>query len=329
MSAIHAEIRLRTYVIRRLVETLLLVLAVLVVMFVIINLSPGDPVYLIGGEFGDPVYYQMLRHQFGLDRPLYERLFFFFENALTGNLGFSLRNQQPVLSVILGRLPATVLLMGVANLLTIVVGIWLGVMSAKQRGRWTDAFLSSTALATYSLPVFWLGILLIIIFSIQLRWLPSGGMITLGKPLIGFDYVLDLGKHLILPALALASAWTALIMRMTRASMLEVLGADYIVTARAKGLPENTVIYGHALRNASIPVVTIIGVQIGLIFSGAVLTETVFSWPGIGRLLYDSIAARDYPVLMGIFLFVSLSVIVVNLVTDLIYAYLDPRVRYR
>lgn len=317
------------YVVRRLLQAIPLLLGVVVVNFTIIQLAPGDPVNALVGDFPAPEeYVRQVRKDFGLDRSKPEQLWAYLANLARGNLGFSFANRQPVLAVIGERIPATALLTLTALVFAAVAGVALGVLSARRPYSWLDNVTSAVALVGFSLPVFWLAQILIIAFALWLGWLPAQGMESLREPQQGLGRVLDVGAHLLLPALALSARFLAINSRITRASMLEVLGRDFVTTARAKGLGEGRVLTRHALPNAMLPVVTIIGYNFGFALAGSALVETVFGWPGIGRLLYDSIAARDYPVLLGIFLVVASCVVVANLITDVLYAWLDPRISY-
>jgi len=301
---------------------------VVVVNFVIIHLAPGNPIDILVGDFpAPPEYVARLSRDFGLDRPLWEQLFLYFGRLVQGDLGFSFANRQPVLGVILDRLPATLLLSGTALVLAAVLGVALGVLSSRRPYSILDNFTSVLSLVGFSMPVFWLGQLLIMGFALELRWFPAQGMVSLRADPSGWGRMLSIAAHLILPALALSVRFLALNSRISRASMLEILRQEYIVTARAKGLSEGRIVYIHALRNSMLPIVTVIGFNFGFLLAGSALVETVFAWPGIGRLLYDSITSRDYPVIMGIFLAVCAGIIIVNLLTDIAYAYLDPRVK--
>ncbi len=318
------------FILRRFLQAIPLLIGVIIVNFLIIHLAPGDPVQVLVGDMpAPPEYIAALRHQFGLDKPLYIQLLHYFKEVLQGNLGYSFFYRQRVLAIIVGRLAATIYLMLSAYFLSALLGIALGVSSSKKPYSLQDNFISVISLFCYSVPVFWLGQMMLIFFSIRLDLFPISGMISQREAYTGFRYALDVGYHVVLPAIALSSRSLALISRMTRSSMLEVMSEDYIITARAKGLSEKKVLIGHGLRNALLPVVTILGLDLGFMLAGSVLVETVFGWPGIGRLMFDSIFVRDYPMLMGILLMVSSMVIVANLLTDIVYGFLDPRVRYQ
>jgi peptide/nickel transport system permease protein len=307
-----------------------LILGVVVMNFTLIHLAPGDPILALIGEFqASPEYVQSVRQQFGLDRPLPVQLGLYLWNLLQGDFGFSFALKQPVLEVILDRVPATLLLMGVAILYATVCGALCGVISSRRQYSIADNAFTLVALIGYSMPVFWLGQILLILLGLQYPIFPAQGMESLRESYTGLARGLDILHHLVLPAFTLGLGYLAVDLRFTRSSMIEVMSQDYIRTARAKGLSERAVFYKHALRNALIPLVTITGLNFGFLLAGAVLTETVYAWPGLGRLMYDSIYARDYPVLMGMFVVISVMVIVVNFVTDIAYSVLDPRIRIR
>jgi len=269
-----------------------------------------------------------LREKFGLDRPLPEQLFLYVKGILSFDLGFSFRQQMPVSTLILERLPATLLLTGTAFVISLVLGIFFGALAARWAGTWADTLITVLALVFYATPLFWVALMAILLFSVALDWLPSFGYETVGANYTGFAHVLDVAAHLILPALTIGLFFMATYARMTRALMLEVKRLDFVKTARAKGLGDNLIQRRHVLRNALLPVVTLAGLQAGTLIGGAVLTETVFAWPGIGRLMYDALLQRDYNLLLGVFVVCSAMVLVFNLVTDLIYRLVDPRIEF-
>jgi len=317
-----------TYAVRRLIQAIPLVFGVLVITFVLVHIAPGDPTYILAGDGGDEAYYAQIRAQYGLDRPLLEQLGRYILEVLRGDFGYSFHYQQPVVQVILSRVPATLLLMVPALLFSTILGIGLGVLGALRPRTPTDHGISVLTLTFFSMPVFWLGQLLIIVFAVGFKLFPVQGMVNVREGYTGLHYVGDVLHHLALPALTLGLVQLAQTARLTRTSLREVMQEDYVRTARAKGLRERRVVLGHALRNALLPVVTVLGGQIGVLITGAALTETIFAWPGLGRLLLDATLARDYPILMALFIFVTMTVIVANLLTDLVYLLLDPRVRY-
>ncbi len=316
---------LATFVVRRLLGAVPLLLGVVIVNFALIQLAPGDPVSTLVGDFpAPPEYIAQMRHDFGLDQSLPIRLLRYLEQLAHGNLGYSFANRQPVGGLILDRMGATLSLTLSALALASLAGIALGIVAARRRGRWMDRVVQVVSLVGYSVPEFWLGQLLILLFAVWLGWLPAQGARSLRGPPPG---LVDHLRYLILPATALSLRYLALISRITRAALMEILGADHILAARARGIRERRVLFVHALRNAAAPVLTVIGYNLGFVLAGSALIETVFGWPGIGRLLYTSISQRDTPVMLAILLLVSASVVLVNLLTDLLHRAIDPRVR--
>ncbi len=322
-----AASRLR-YVGRRLLQAVPVVLVIVVINFILLKLAPGDAAMVLAGEAGGatPEYMAMLRERFGLDQPLWLQLFYYMRNILSLDLGFSFRHNQPVLTLIMGRLGPTLLLMITSLAIAISLGVLLGLLAALNLNSWKDTAISILALVSYATPLFWAGLMLIVLFSIRLDWLPTSGMETVAAFYEGWDRVVDIARHLILPSVTLSLFYLAVYTRLMRASMLEQSGMDYVVTARAKGLTERRIVFRHVLRNALLPVVTIAGVQVGALIGGSVIVESVFNWPGLGTLAFESLFARDLNLLLGIFLLSSCLVVVVNLVVDLIYALLDPRI---
>jgi peptide/nickel transport system permease protein len=321
---------LGAYVVRRLLQSIPLVLFVMAINFVIIHAAPGDPITYLYGSSAEVSAEQMqrLRQDLGLTQPLYVQYVLYLRQLARGDLGFSVINRKPVLDLILERIPATLVLMSAAFVFSVVVGGLWGVISAVNARTHVDYWVTIASLFGYSMPTFWLGLLLILIFSLQLGWFPTMGMTTLGRERAGLAGLADVAHHLVLPTITLGMFYLAIYARLIRASMLEVLGQEFITTAWSKGLPANAVYYKHALRNALLPVITVAGLQIGFMFTGAVLTETIFAWPGMGGLTYQAILQRDYALLMGLFLMVSVCVILMNLATDLVYTFVDPRIRY-
>lgn len=317
------------YLLKRLAQALPTVAGIVVITFLLIHLAPGDPIVALAGESGDESHYRFMREKFGLDRPLATQFTTYAGNVLRADLGTSFVHGQPVFSVIGERLPATLLLMVTALVLSSLLGIVLGALVARRPGGAFDLGVTVSALVGYAVPVFWLGQVALLTLAFGLGWFPLQGMTNARANYTGWAAVGDVVHHLALPALVLAASELALITRLTRSGLLQELGKDYVRFARAKGLAPRRVMVRHALPNALLPVITVIGARLGFLFSGAVLIETVFSWPGVGQLLLSAVRTRDYPVLMGVFLLVSLSVVVANLVTDLVYARVDPRIRYR
>ncbi|GAC1325488.1 MAG: ABC transporter permease [Chloroflexota bacterium] len=321
---------LGAYVLWRLGAAIPLILGVVVVNFLLIQLAPGDPTTVLVGDYpAPPDYVAQVRQQFGLDQPLPVRLVRYLGQLATGNLGYSFANREPVIALIGNRLAATAQLTLTAIVLATVAGVGLGAVAAARRGGAGDTGAQVVALVGYSVPEFWLGQLLIVTFAVALGWLPSQGNRSVRGAGDGLAGILEGLRYLLLPVLALSFRYIALVSRLTRTSVLEVLGSDFAVAARARGAPERTVLIRHALRNATGPIVTVVGYNLGFIFAGSALIETVFGWPGIGRLMFDSIGKRDYPVLLGVLLLISASVVLVNVVTDLVHAAIDPRVRLR
>jgi peptide/nickel transport system permease protein len=311
----------------RLMKMLLVILAIAVVNFLLIHAAPGDPASVLAGQSGaaDPKFVAQLRHEFGLDRPLPVQLWLYLRHLAALDLGTSYTQQRPVLGLILDRLPATLLLTGTAFAFAIAAGVTLGAMAARRAGRWADTVITLLALGFYATPIFWVGLMLVLVFSVWLGWLPSFGMESVGAGYTGLAHILDIARYLILPALTLGLFYMAVYAQLTRAAMLEVAGQDHVRTARAKGLAEGAILRRHVLRNALLPVVTFAGVQAGQLIGGSVLVEAVFAWPGIGQLAFNALLARDYPVLLGVFLCTAVMVVLFNLATDLIYLLIDPR----
>ncbi len=316
------------YLLRRLLQVPPVVVGLLVLNFTLIHLAPGDPLYFLVGEGGDESYYAAMRARLGLDRPLPEQLIRYLAGALTGDLGRSFRYNEPVLALILGRVPATLLLSGTALVGSTLAGVWVGTVAAARPGSFLDRAADALSGVLAAVPGFWLGQLLLIVFAGWLGLFPVQGMVSPRLTGGGWALLVDVAHHLVLPAGTLAFLQLALTFRLTHQSVRETLAEDFIRTARAKGLPPGLILYRHALRNSLLPVVTVIGGHVGTLLAGAAVVEVVFAWPGLGRLLYEAVLTRGYPVVLGIFLVVSVMTVFANLLTDLAYAYLDPRVRY-
>lgn len=302
------------YIIRRLLLAIPVLIGVSILVFSIVRFIPGDPARAIAGVHASPQYIEQVRKELLLDRSLPVQYYVYMSNLLKGDMGRSAFTNRPVAVELRERFPNTLMLAMAAMGISIVIGMSAGIISATRRYSLFDNISMFAALIGVAAPVFWLGVMLQLLFSVHLGWLPSGGVGSL--------------KHLILPAITLGLASSALIARITRSSMLEVLRQDYVTTARSKGLIEYMVTYKHALKNALIPVVTVMGLQFGTLLGGTVLTETIFSWPGIGRLMVDSILARDYPVVQGAVLLLAVLFVLINLLVDIIYAFLNPRISY-
>lgn len=318
-----------TRVVGRLAKAAIVLLAILVLNFLLIHAAPGDPAAVMAGEAGatDEIFLTQLREKFGLDQPLYVQLWTYVADVARLDLGYSYRQQMPVLDLILDRLPATLLLTGTAFLVSLGFGVLAGVLAASRVGKWSDTLISSVALLFYATPLFWAALMGVLLFSVTLGWLPPFGYETVGSGFTGLRRALDIAEHLVLPAVSLGLFFTAVYSRMTRASMLEVSQMDFVKTARAKGLAPAVIQRRHVLRNALLPIVTLAGLQAGQLVGGAVLTETVFAWPGIGRLMFEALTQRDYNVLLGVFFVSAAMVILFNLITDLVYGIVDPRIR--
>jgi peptide/nickel transport system permease protein len=316
---------LPAYVAKRALVAIALVLVVGTLNFAILHLAPGGPETIFLNPRITPAARALILKSFGLDRPIQEQYLLYLEGMVTGNWGLSYFYTESAFNVVASRIPATLLLMLPSLILTVLVGILMGILSVRRPYSFVDRFLSSFAFFFYSMPVFWLGFILLTFFAVTLSVLPAGGMISITTT--GFD-VVDYLRHLILPMTALTLINLASFSLLVRSSMLEVLDQNYIVTARGKGLSERLVFYRHALRNGLLPTVTMLGLFVGSILSGAILTETVFSWPGLGSLTFDSISRRDYPVVLALFFIFSILTILSNLITDIVYGVLDPRITY-
>lgn len=320
--------KIARYILSRIAKAAVVLLAIVVLNFCLIHAAPGDPAAVMAGEAGaaDEIFLQQLREKFGLDKPFHVQLWTYVSGILQLDLGYSYRQGAPVLDLILDRLFPTLLLTGAAFFISILLGVLAGAMAAIRVGTWADTAITTLALIFYATPLFWVALMAILLFAVQLDWLPAYGMETVGGGYSGLDRWLDIARHLVLPALTLGLFFTAIYTRMSRASMLETAGEDFVKTARAKGLSEGKITRRHVLRNAILPVVTLAGLQAGQIVGGAVLTETVFAWPGIGRLMFDALLQRDYNLLLGVFLISSAMVLLFNLITDLVYLVVDPRI---
>lgn len=315
-------------ILSRAVKAIGVILAIVLLNFLLIRLAPGDAAEVLAGQAGaaDEMFMNQLREQFGLDRPLYVQFFSYLGGILQGDLGFSYRQGTEVSVLIAERLPATLLLTVSAFAFALLFGIILGAIAAMNVGRVWDFVISVLSLLFYATPLFWIGLMSILLFSVWLGWLPATGMMTIGAGYTGWDHVVDVARHLVLPAVTLGLFYMAVYTRLTRASMLEVRDMDFVRTARAKGLARGVIVRRHILRNAILPIITLAGIQAGQLVGGAVLTETVFGWPGIGRLAFDALVQRDYQVLLGVFLVTSIMVVVFNIITDLVYRMVDPRI---
>ena len=316
------------FMLARVLQGLVAILLIATVNFVLVRAAPGDPVSVLAGEAGasDAQFVAQLRTQFGLDQPITTQLATYLGKVVRFDLGFSYRQQQPVGKLIMERLPATLLLTGTAFALSLLFGVTLGALSARRAGTWVDSSITVVALVFYATPLYWLALMAVLVFTVQFDWLPGFGFSTVGSGLTGVALAWDVAQHLLLPALTLALFYMAVYARMTRAAMLDVAQMDFIKTARAKGVRPGRILRAHVLRNALLPVVTLAGIQAGGMIGGAVLTETVFAWPGIGRLMFDALLQRDYSLLLGSFLVTAAMAVLFNLITDLVYTLVDPRI---
>ncbi|MFW9984133.1 MAG: ABC transporter permease [Candidatus Odinarchaeota archaeon] len=318
----------REFVVRRTINSFILVIAVVIFCFFVFRLMPGDASSILIGDYFDPLRAEQLRMLWGLDQPLLVQFAQYIINMFTFNYGYSFVESRPVIETIAARLPNTLLLTGTAAVITIVLGIVAGIVAATRRGSTADKGLVTTTLAFYSTPSFWLGMIFILLFATYLPLFPKRGTVHSPAPEDPLLFALSVGHHLMLPAFTLALVSFGAYMLVTRNTLVEVMSEDYILTARAKGVNENAVLYKHAMRNAVLPLVSMIALTFGFLITGATLTETVFDWYGVGRLIFDSIQARDYPVLQAIFFILAIAVIIANFIADLLYGYLDPRVRF-
>ncbi|MEL7138315.1 MAG: ABC transporter permease [Pseudomonadota bacterium] len=319
--------RLR-YVAKRLLQALPIILAIVILNFFLLQLAEGDAVDVLAGEAGSatPEYMAELRAKFGLDQPLLVQLGVYLWNVIQLDLGYSFRHEMPVSELIFDRMFATALLMVSTIIIAVGFGILLGLFAATGLNTWRDTAISIASLIFYATPLFWVGLMLIVVFSINWGWFPTSGMETIAEFNEGWDRVWDIAHHLVLPTITLSLFYLALYTRLMRASMLEQAGQDYVTTARAKGVTERRIVFVHVLRNALLPVVTMAGVQVGALIGGSVIVESVFAWPGLGSLAFESLRSRDLNLLLGIFLLSAILVVAVNLVVDIIYSTLDPRI---
>lgn len=331
MVARPGDSTLIRYLIRRALQAIPLLIGIVTLIFIILHLAPGDPTAVWFNPSIPPEVLERMRVNMGLDQPLHVQYVRWVKAFLSGDFGYSYTQFRPVRDVIADALPNTLLLSGVSLLVIFGVGCSVGCLQAVRKYGPTDSLLTLVTLSLYSMPAFWLGLMLILAASTSFSWLglPVSGMTSVDHALLGpIGKVTDVAKHLVLPTIALGLASAAGVARYTRGEMLEVIGQDYIRTARAKGLPERTVIFRHALRNASIPVVSLLGLYLPLLFGGALVIEVVFSWPGMGRMMYDAVLARDYPLVMAASFLFGVLVIVGNLIADLLYVIIDPRIRH-
>lgn len=320
--------RVARYVGRRALQAIPVLVGIAIVNFLILKLAPGDLADILAGEAGaaDPDYVLELRRRFGLDQPVIVQLGNYLLRLASFDLGFSPRHRMAVTELIASRVPATLILMAASTTIAVAIGTLAGVVAARFVGRPVDTLIGFLALLCYATPLFWIGLMMIVLFSVQLGILPSGGFQTLGVAMSGWERAVDIARHAAMPSIALALFYLAVYTRLTRAAMIDALTQDYVKLARSKGLSETRVTLRHALPNAFLPTLTMTGVQINALLGGAVLVETVFGWPGLGRLAFEAVFTRDHNLLIGILLVSSVLVIAVNLLVDLAYAWLDPRI---
>jgi len=316
---------------RRVLQAIPTIIAIALINFLILNLAPGDLVDVMAAEqqITDPEVLDRLRESYGLNRSLGQQLTSYLFDIVRLDLGYSYRDNQPVLELILDRLPATLILMLSSLGIAVLVGITLGVIAALRVNTLTDNLISIGTVVFFAAPSFWVGLMMMVAFAVKLGWLPVAGMRTIGGDYSMLGEVIDILRHLAMPAVALGLFYSAVYARVMRASMLEIFGLDFVRTARAKGLPERVVAFRHVFRNALLPVVTLLSLQIGTVLAGSIVMESVFSWPGIGTLIVEAVAGRNFPVVVGVLFISSVLVIVANLIMDLLYMSLDPRVESR
>lgn len=316
------------FLVRRCFKAVLVILCVIAINFALIRAAPGDPATILAGEAGavDAGFVERIRQDYGLDKPVPVQLLTYMKQLLSFDLGESYRENRPVKEIVLEKLPATLLLTLSAFVFSVAVGVGLGIAAARRAGTLLDTLITAGSLVFFAMPLFWIGLLAIVVFSMKLGWLPPYGMSTVGADLVGFEAVLDVARHLLMPAVTLGLFYVAIYTRVTRAAALEVMDQDFVKTARAKGVPEGRVWRRHILRNSVLPVITFVSLQAGHIMGGSVLIETVFAWPGIGRLAFDALFQRDYNLLLAVFFVSSVMVVIFNLVADVLYSVADPRI---
>ncbi|MBM6581170.1 ABC transporter permease [Microvirga sp. BT689] len=319
------------YVLNRLIHGLPIIFAIVIANFFLIRLAPGDAAQVLAGEAGaaSEEYMRQIRQQFGLDQPLYIQFISYMKNILMFDMGYSFRHGREVSSLIFERVGATALLMFASMVISVGVGVLLGALAAIKDRTILSNVIVIFSIVSYATPLFWVGLMLIIVFSIHLGWFPTSGIATVGSTMTGWQYALDIAHHLVLPAVTLSFFYMALYTRLMRASMLETLGLDFIKTARAKGLSDRKIVSRHALRNAILPVLTMAGVQVSSMLGGSVIIESVFGWPGLGLLAFESLFARDLNLLLGIFFLSSILVVVTNAIVDVVYTIVDPRIELK
>ncbi|MEM1386767.1 MAG: ABC transporter permease [Pseudomonadota bacterium] len=316
------------FIAKRLLHAVPVIFGIVVVNFLLLQFMEGDAVDVLAGEAASatPEYMAQLREKFGLDQPVYVQLWAYVRNVVVLDLGYSFRHDMPVVELIMTRFWPTMLLMTTTLFMAITIGVILGLLAASGLNRWRDTIISVLALVSYATPLFWVGLMLVLLFSVRLGWLPTSGMETIAAFHEGWDRVLDIARHMVMPVTALSLFYMAAFTRLMRASMLEQANMDYVTTARAKGLTERRIVWVHVLRNALLPVLTMGGVQVANMLGGSIIIESVFGWPGMGLLAFEALFARDINLLLGIFLFAAVLVVAANLIIDILYTFLDPRI---
>ncbi len=314
---------------KKLLYALITILVVLIFNYLLFRVLPGDPLaMMMRNPRATPEQIEAVERLYGLDQAWYVQFFTYFKHLVEGNLGISFVYKAPVAKVVASKILPTVLMVGLAEIIAILVGILIGVVAAWKRGTKLDVWTLGFSLVTYSVPTFWLGMILVVLFCVQLRLFPTSGMLTPGKNFVSdWAKIVDLARHLVLPVLTMSLVLIGEYALTMRNTLIDVLSEDYITTARAKGFRERYILLKHALPNAMLPMITIIAINIGFVVAGAIQVETIFSWPGLGRLMYEALGARDYPLLQGVFLMVTISVVLANVLADISYAYIDPRVK--
>ncbi len=314
---------------KKLLYALITILVVLIFNYLLFRVLPGDPLaMMMRNPRATPEQIEAVERMYGLDQAWYVQFFTYFKHLVEGNLGISFVYKAPVAKVVAEKILPTVLMVGLAEIIAIMVGILIGVVAAWKRGTKLDVWTLGFSLVTYSVPTFWLGMILVVLFCVQLRLFPTSGMLTPGKNFVSdWAKIVDLARHLVLPVLTMSLVLIGEYALTMRNTLIDVLSEDYIITARAKGFRERYILLKHALPNAMLPMITIIAINIGFVVAGAIQVETIFSWPGLGRLMYEALGARDYPLLQGVFLMVTISVVLANVLADISYAYIDPRVK--
>jgi len=322
----YARTKFKSYALKRFIQILVTIIIVAIFTFILIQSTPGDIAWVLAGEQASEEYLEHIRQLYGLDKPLYEQLLIYLAKLVRGDLGYSYTLMRPVTSIIIERIPATILLVGTAIILSALVGTYLGIYSARKHGSKIDKAITFISSLMYSTPVPWSGLIVILTFALGLRIFPTSGMTSVRVAEGIIPNILDILHHMVLPTLVMSSWYLPPFVRVARASILEVSHEDFIRTAKAIGFKEKTIFLKFAFKNAMLPTITLAGMQLGVIFSGAIITESMFLWPGLGTLLVEGINGRDYPLIMGVFIFTAIGTLLASLVVDIIYAYIDPRV---